>query len=222
MRQLYGIAAFVYIVFCLATFFCMGSNVHAAILEPSGGETGEFWTQNQTHTIKWDTSSFHGTLTISLWNHATTSYSVISTNANASAGEFSWTIPSNHATGDNFRMRIAENADPSHYEMSASFFPIYPIAPALVSSVGSEQETGGENLRVFPNPASDHVSLQWKKEGAEKLILRSITGSVVLSVDLKGRMEYNLSTANLGSGVYMLEVQFAQGFLLNGSVHIVR
>lgn len=222
MRQAYNVAALVYSVLCLATFLCSGFDTQAAILEPSGGEAGEFWTQNQTHTIRWDTSSFHGTLTISLWNQATASYSVISTNATASVGEFSWTIPSNHATGDNFRMRIAENADPSHYEMSASFFPIYPIAPALVSSVGSEQETGGENLVVYPNPASDHVSLQWKKEGAEKLILRSITGSVVLSLDLHGRMEYNLSTANLGSGVYMLEVQFGQGFVLNGSVHIVR
>ncbi len=117
------------------------SAAHARII-PSGGSIYEEWMQGTNQTIEWDTSAFHGTLTISLWNRNTASYTILTTSATALTGSYVWSIPGNHATGNYFRIRIAENSNPDRSMMSGTFFAIAEDPAPIVTGAGDEPVPG--------------------------------------------------------------------------------
>ena len=160
----------------LACFSLAVQEAHAAILQPSGGEAGQFWAQGTTRSISWDTADFHGTVSISLWNSQTGVLTVIATNATASTGQYAWSIPSTHATGTGFRMKVQENSSTASYQMSAAYFPIYEEPDPIASGVGSEDEQSASGISVYPNPAREHATARWPGNNAQRLIVRSVTG----------------------------------------------
>jgi hypothetical protein len=70
-------------------------------------------------------------------------------------------------------------------------------------------------LTVFPNPATDYISVELPQSGNATVALRDLTGRLVLApVALAAHQALRLP-ANLAAGVYLLEVR-------QGSVTAVR
>ncbi|OGU41919.1 MAG: hypothetical protein A2X61_04645 [Ignavibacteria bacterium GWB2_35_12] len=133
-----------------------------AEFNPNGGENGEFWRQNTTKTIKWDTAYFHNTVNIYLWDMTSATFTTIDTSVQASLGEYDWVIPENHPTGFNFRVKI-EQPDSALYQFSETFFPIYEGSSP--HSDVAEKPVNTDNIRISPNPATTNCTISFSEAG---------------------------------------------------------
>ncbi|TAL69733.1 MAG: T9SS type A sorting domain-containing protein [Bacteroidetes bacterium] len=154
------------VIFSLS-FLMMG--LLYAEFNPNGGENGEFWQQNTTRTIKWDTSYFHNTVNIYLWNMTSATFTTIDTSVQASLGEYDWVIPDDHPTGSNFRVKI-QQTDSALYQFSETFFPIYEGGSP--HSDVAEKTNNSENIYISPNPGTDKIKIRFKDEFINSLELQ--------------------------------------------------
>jgi len=65
-------------------------------------------------------------------------------------------------------------------------------------------------FQMYPNPAFDFVSIE-SAEKIRKLILHNSVGQKVKEVDVAGKYTVSLNVGFLKSGVYLVEVQYAEG-----------
>lgn len=205
-------------------YLAMQPAVHAAILQPTGGETGEFWRRGTTQMIQWDTSRFHGTVTVLIWNQNTGEYFDITTTATATAGEYAWSIPITYAIGDKFRMKVQENAPPYHYEMSDAFFPIYDTPQSIITAVENDDGDASVQFAIYPNPTEGLLVIQGQtvEDMPVRCALTNVLGVTVLSFeDHSGEGAYNrqLNIEHLPAGTYLLTVQAGE---TRSSVKIVK
>lgn len=75
----------------------------------------------------------------------------------------------------------------------------------LTTSISEAAATISE-LKVFPTPATDNLNIELPESGNFKITLYTLAGRAVTSTTHTGSKAL-LSTANLASGVYMLEVK---------------
>ncbi|MFD2717168.1 IPT/TIG domain-containing protein [Hymenobacter monticola] len=80
----------------------------------------------------------------------------------------------------------------------------------LVSAVAASQEMPG--LTVFPNPATDRVTVTLPATGAATVALRDLAGRLVLAPATLGADKQVLLPATLAAGVYVLEVRQGEVF----------
>ncbi|UOQ99608.1 IPT/TIG domain-containing protein [Hymenobacter sp. 5317J-9] len=80
----------------------------------------------------------------------------------------------------------------------------------LISSALASQALPG--LLVFPNPASDRVTVSLPSAGAATVALRDLAGRLVLAPVALGADKQVLLPAGLAAGVYMLEVRQGEVF----------
>ena len=199
------------------------SSSHAQLVLPSGGQIYEEWMQGTNQKIQWDTSAFHGTLTISVWNRNTAAYTVLTTTASAAAGSYTWSIGGSHPTGNYFRIRIAENSDPEHYSMSGTFFAIVEDPSPLATEVG-EQPTPGEVGRtvLYPNPTDDIVYFRSENAQISNLLLFDLNGTLVGRYPVKAQPSGSISTSALAVGTYLLQIEYTDGTQERRTVHVSR
>ncbi|MBK9250253.1 MAG: T9SS type A sorting domain-containing protein [Ignavibacteria bacterium] len=78
------------------------------------------------------------------------------------------------------------------------------------SSTTAEESTNTPKWRITPNPAADHLHIEFgnKHDGTGMLILSDILGNVVCSQSTDdSKSQYILSTHHLPNGVYLLRLQ---------------
>ena len=68
-------------------------------------------------------------------------------------------------------------------------------------------------FKLYPNPAHDFLHLQNLDENARTAVIFDITGRQIKSIDLSTLTESSLSLAGLENGVYIIEIQGANGTL---------
>ena len=70
-----------------------------------------------------------------------------------------------------------------------------------------------QQLRVYPNPATDHISIMGLDPitGEKWVTLRNLTGAVVLQQYFGDNQAVDIATGQLPSGMYLLQLQTAQG-----------
>ena len=160
----------------------MISNISIAKIYPCGGENGEFWSQSSIQKIKWDTSGFEGNLDIYLWNMNSATFSSIAINVPDSLGEYTWSIPSNQAIGNYFRIMIMQSNDTSIYELSDTFFPIYE-GSSQYNDV-SENMLISLNLSIYPNPSSNNTTIKYEVLKSELISIKilNLLGENVLTL----------------------------------------
>ncbi len=73
--------------------------------------------------------------------------------------------------------------------------------PAIVSENVVEN-----SVLIYPNPANDHVFFTVKDEGAAKILVYDITGKVVMSERISGKIT-PVSVAELKGGIYFYQIQ---------------
>lgn len=113
--------------------------------------------------------------------------------------EFSYTLPSS-ATGKNLLVGYdlqTELADDSWF----SFDDFYLDAS---KATGIDDVTFVETVKVFPNPASDFLTIEVAKSALNKYTMYNIAGQEVLSGELNQTKTVNIQSLN--KGVYFLKV----------------
>ncbi|MFA8301062.1 MAG: T9SS type A sorting domain-containing protein [Hyphomicrobiales bacterium] len=84
---------------------------------------------------------------------------------------------------------------------------IIKLKKGLASPVGVEDISKIDHISIFPNPATDFISVKWEnKRGVEmKLSLVSMDGRTISKVELPSSMnQKNIDLSDIDSGVYML------------------
>ncbi|TAL67839.1 MAG: T9SS type A sorting domain-containing protein [Bacteroidetes bacterium] len=178
-----------------------------AEFNPNGGENGEFWQQNTTRTIKWDTSYFHNTVNLYLWNMTSATFTTIDTSVQASLGEYDWVIPDDHPTGFNFRVKI-EQTDSALEQFSETFFPIYEGGSP--HSEVAEKPNGKEIFFIYPNPTTGTTTIKYyvSRPTQVSIMLCNTIGnyqrSIINEYKHTGEYQFELNSSNISSGVYFI------------------
>ncbi|MEM6807101.1 MAG: T9SS type A sorting domain-containing protein [Bacteroidota bacterium] len=85
--------------------------------------------------------------------------------------------------------------------------------PREISTVVSIFIIAEEDIRVYPNPASEYLKLEYPLEDSKrKLVLFNITGKKILEKDIRDK-ENILEIAHLNPGQYSLIVQTGDSYI---------
>ena len=94
--------------------------------------------------------------------------------------------------------------------ISANFIEVIRVsegAPCITSTSHIESVS---NLTIYPNPASDFVSIEYEglESGTGQLYLIDVTGKTLMQVELQGQDgQQRLNTTNLPSGFYHIQIK---------------
>ena len=204
-------------LFVIISMSILITGILYAEFNPNGGENGEFWRQNTTRTIKWDTSYFHNSINIYLWNTSSATFTTIDTAIQASLGEYDWVIPSDHPTGNYFRVKI-EQTDSALYQFSETFFPIYE-GGSPHSDVTEKTQTK-DRLLIYPNPTTGTTTVKYTVSYPNRvsIVLSNSLGNyqriLVNEFKYDGEYQYVINSSNLPSGVYFIIYKQESGGLI--------
>ena len=81
-------------------------------------------------------------------------------------------------------------------------------AAVFISGVG---ELHGDNLQLFPNPASDLVTIKSDTEFSQVTVFNS-KGQVVTTEMTNSRV-YQLDVSEFNSGIYLFKIETAEGWV---------
>jgi hypothetical protein len=215
-----------FITFLLAIAILFSTSISADIVQPAGGENGEYWMTNTTQTIKWDTSYFHNYVNLYLWDMMMGQMRLIDTNIQASLGEYFWTISDSLMPGNYFRIKV-QQTDSSIYAMSQTFFPLYPYQQPEKSGV-----KGNENsptlLSVFPNPVNSTLDViyQLHNESNVQIQIINLFGQTLLSrsdsfYNNENGKKITFDVSSLPSGIYFVVLR-SNSIVLSRQVAVLR
>lgn len=81
-------------------------------------------------------------------------------------------------------------------------------APTIALSIEKlEQENRESQINVYPNPAQNFVTLEWKTERKQALVcVTDLQGKTITQQNWDGKEAYNLVTEKWPNGVYFVRV----------------
>lgn len=83
--------------------------------------------------------------------------------------------------------------------------PLVPLP--VISGIGLE-EAGIANLKIFPNPATDRLNVEWNEAPADEIRLIDLTGRAVKNKAVKRtEQKHHLNVSDLESGIYLLQLR---------------
>ena len=114
---------------------------------------------------------------------------------------------------------IVANIYPPTYESITSTYDSFsiPTAPDACGIVSSVDDVLTEKLNVFPNPASDNLTVTWATTETKSIKIIDTFGKVITEINVTGTdRSTQVNTDNLASGTYILITNNAQG--INGRI----
>ena len=141
-------------------------------------------------------TNFTGATAVRIGSFAVTNYTVVS------ATSITLVLPTGTGSVNGFISVVT----PGGTATSASTFN-------LVSATAASQALPG--LTVFPNPATDRITVALPQAGAATVALRDLSGRLVLAPVALAANQQLLLPASLAAGVYLLEVR-------QGTVYAIR
>ena len=104
-------------------------------------------------------------------------------------------------------------------------FPNYRLgalsgSPCDTLNVATEGLTENENIRVYPNPASNEIVLEYKNFQNKQIIITDVLGRVQKTAPLPSEIT-NISTQNLPNGIYYVSI-YESNVLLGSSKFVVQ
>lgn len=75
------------------------------------------------------------------------------------------------------------------------------------TTVGIEESVFGSTFKLYPNPASENVTIDFGEEDAVNVLVTDVTGKVVFSIDGILDTQVNLNTISLNKGLYFVIIQ---------------
>ncbi|UTW62810.1 T9SS type A sorting domain-containing protein [bacterium SCSIO 12741] len=85
----------------------------------------------------------------------------------------------------------------------------YKYGTRVEVQVGIEESSIAGNLSIFPNPASDWITLDYQGEEALQVTLLSVQGQIIQELELAGGTNQSLDLGSLPSGMYV--VRYSSG-----------
>jgi hypothetical protein len=89
------------------------------------------------------------------------------------------------------------------------------------SVVNGISETSASSFQLYPNPATDLLSLKSIPAEAQAVILSSAAGREIVVIPVKGRTEFPISVGDLPNGVYFLSL-VGQNCLMNRKLVVAK
>jgi hypothetical protein len=130
------------------------------VSSPNGGET---WTHGTSSSVNWTTSNLSGNVTIDLHKVGVLSRNIGT--ATAASGAFSWTVPSDCATGTDYKVRVYQGTTEDYSDNSLTIQPGAALKPTIylsrtTLSFGSRsgKNTSGQKVRISNTGAG---TLNW-------------------------------------------------------------
>ena len=85
-----------------------------------------------------------------------------------------------------------------------------------IASIGIDENAGLRDVKVFPNPASNYVTVELMSDAAENVQIQimDMTGRTISAETVShsgGEFQYTTPVNQLTSGIYMLRIQTAKG-----------
>ncbi len=77
------------------------------------------------------------------------------------------------------------------------------LGPDIARQLGVDNYSSVENIRLFPNPATDYVEWQWQTSGKYEIYLYNTEGKEVFR-DQTDQSSYRMGVSNLVPGLYIL------------------
>ena len=94
---------------------------------------------------------------------------------------------------------------------SATFMISQVLIGSKSISSNSVSEVSGSDFSVYPNPASDVVTVTLASSSSASVELSDLAGNVVSSQSVSGTNSVSINTANVSAGVYVVSVKSATG-----------
>ena len=173
-------ATYIYSIY--ATYTTTTGPGAATVTSPNGGES---WQAGTTHNITWTQTALTGSVTIDFYKGG--SYDSNIGTAAATAGTYSWPIPSSLAPGDDYEVRIHQGA-----VSDSSDNPFSIIAPSGSSTIGNTDVFGTTSTygrrRAMPFTMSEDGTIQsisiYHDGGSGDMLLGVYDGARYLPIDL--------------------------------------
>jgi sugar lactone lactonase YvrE len=75
---------------------------------------------------------------------------------------------------------------------------------------------------IYPNPASDNLTVQLSKTGKTIVTLYDITGREVLNTVKENAPSFNISVTGMPAGIYLLKLQTVDGSMITKKIEVAR
>jgi hypothetical protein len=160
------------------------------------------WQVGLDYWIKWD-DNINEDVILELHNNGSFN-SVIDTTA--STGAIKWSIPVNQEPGDQYTLVIKSLTDDDLQGVSEVFSLIDTVTSISANPVDKP------NFKVFPNPASDRITIEYELPVYERVRINfyDLTGRLIRTTDHgfqspgKHRVDYELGS--LKNSIYIVEL----------------
>jgi hypothetical protein len=161
----------------------------AIVAEPNGGES---LPRGTTQTIEWSHAGIGGNVAIDLLKGGALYSNIVASTTND--GSHAWSIPLNHVTATDFRIRVTPSLAPEKSDQSNADFSIYDPVLTVVSPNGGE---------ALPRGAANEII--WTDTG--------IGGNVAIDLLKGGSLQSSIvaSTSNDGSYAWFTPAAQALG-----------
>jgi hypothetical protein len=77
------------------------------------------------------------------------------------------------------------------------------------------------NINLYPNPTTGWVKISGLEDGMQKIVIRTITGELLLSKTVQGQNSFELNLSNLPEAVYLVSIETSDK-IINKKLLIVR
>jgi len=97
------------------------------------------------------------------------------------------------------------------YTAATATFDNFKIT-ALNSNLAVDEVSIGNELSIFPNPATDEITvLNPNQIGISSIVLRDINGRIVKQITFDNLPDVQINIAELSSGLYLMKITSAEG-----------
>jgi endonuclease I len=182
------------------TFSVTTSSATVTLMSPVGGET---WYAGSSHSITWSSANVTN-VKIEYSTNSGSNWTTVIASTTASAGTYSWTVPS--TTSSNCYVRISDVSDAAVASTSSSTFAI-AAAPTLTitSPVGGENWTGNSSHNITWTYANvTNVKLEYTTDAGTNWT--TIIASTAASTGT-----YNWTVPNVASTNYKVRISDVAG-----------
>lgn len=149
------------------------------IISPNGGET---LSQGQTYTIKWNSTGVNNVNINLTPNNGGTQYIIAPVAVSASAGNYSWTVPSYIQSGTTYKIIIGSDDGKTTDYSDNNFTIISPTTQpsiTIISPNSGTPLTKGLYYTFQTSGASDLYNVAIKVSDASGSVVKTLTASVV-------------------------------------------
>ncbi len=176
-----------------------GSGSTLIITSPNGGET---WVAGTANTITW-TSDIIGNVRIVLLK-AGIQCSLIAAGT-PNDGSHTWLIPAGIVPGTDYTVKISMCVNSFFSDVSDSNFEIAIADNSILKTGVPADDISAPVLNLYPNPASDKLSIDADRNMSRVWLLNSL-GQTVLETVVNAR-QLQLNVGEFNTGVYFVRIE---------------